>query len=138
MQIAFAANTRVVLARRRSTTVASGLAFNRRVGDGDLLDLDEGEWLVRHVIQEIIEIAKKKGIHLDLEDELERTLSYLESVRGHVSSLCLDVLNGRSTEIDSLNGAIAAEAEALGMEAPYNRTVANLVKIIEKTYDKRL
>jgi 2-dehydropantoate 2-reductase len=116
----------------------SALVGITRLKIGDLLDVEEGEWLIRRIIKEIIEIANKKGIKLNLEEELQRAMYYFESIRGHVSSLCLDVLNGRTTEIDSLNGAIATEAQALGLEAPYNRTLANLVKIIEKTYDKRL
>ncbi|MFC1931337.1 ketopantoate reductase family protein [Chloroflexota bacterium] len=116
----------------------SALVGITRLKIGDLLSVEEGEWLIRRVIREIVEIANKKGIKLNLEEEHERAMSYFKSIKGHVSSLCLDVLNGRTTEIDSLNGAIAAEAQALGLEAPYNKTLANLVKIIEKTYDKRL
>lgn len=119
----------------------SALTAITRLNIDDLLGVEEGKWLIQRVIREIVEIANKKGIDLNFEEELEHTMSIFKgtkAIKGHITSLCYDVLNGRTTEIGSLNAAIAAEAETLGFEAPYNKTLANLVKIIEKTYDKRL
>jgi 2-dehydropantoate 2-reductase len=45
-----------------------------------------------------------------------------------------DVLNKKRTEIDFINGAITRQAKALGMQAPVNAVLTELVKTIEATY----
>jgi 2-dehydropantoate 2-reductase len=39
-----------------------------------------------------------------------------------------DVLSGRPTEIDAINGAIVREAEKVGIPTPVNRVLWHLVK----------
>ncbi len=53
--------------------------------------------------------------------------------RDHEPSMRQDMTAGRQTEIDALNGAIAAEAERLGVPAPINRALYRLVKLREST-----
>lgn len=47
------------------------------------------------------------------------------------SSMWEDVTTGRKTEIDFLNGAVARLSESIGLAAPANKTVANLVRQTE-------
>jgi 2-dehydropantoate 2-reductase len=47
------------------------------------------------------------------------------------SSTAQDVLRGKRTEIDALNGYVAERAAALGIAAPVNRTLHALVKLRE-------
>ena len=49
----------------------------------------------------------------------------------HRSSMLQDIERGRRTEIDYLNGRIAALAEERGMEAPFNASLAALVRGLE-------
>ena len=48
------------------------------------------------------------------------------------SSMLQDVLAGRSTEIDFINGWIVKKAEALGIDVPENARLTALIKDIEK------
>jgi 2-dehydropantoate 2-reductase len=47
------------------------------------------------------------------------------------SSMLQDFDRRRPTEIDFINGAILREAEALGIEAPVNRTVTRLIQALD-------
>lgn len=109
-----------------------------RLNQDDLLAVTEGTELIRETMREIVEIANKKGIPLNFEEEFERDISVFKSAGHRMPSLGYDVIGGRKTEIDYANGAIVAEAAKLGIKAPYNRMLTNLIRIIEKTYDKRV
>ena len=50
---------------------------------------------------------------------------------GGQPSLLQDVLKGRRTEIDHLNGYVLRRGEALGIATPANRTLHALVKLLE-------
>ena len=45
-----------------------------------------------------------------------------------------DVKAGHATEIDHVNGAVACEASALGMEVPVTATLWRLVRVRERGY----
>ncbi|UCC21896.1 MAG: 2-dehydropantoate 2-reductase [Planctomycetota bacterium] len=66
------------------------------------------------------------------EDFLEVFYSKLVPVTAeHKSSTLQDILAGKKTEIDALNGAVIKLAEKHRVEVPYNRAVYNIVKFIE-------
>jgi 2-dehydropantoate 2-reductase len=48
------------------------------------------------------------------------------------ASMLQDIERGRRTEVDVINGAIVARAEALGVDAPHNRRVLELVHSFER------
>jgi 2-dehydropantoate 2-reductase len=43
-----------------------------------------------------------------------------------------DILGSRKTEIDALNGTIAKRGEKLGVKAPVNMVLRDLIKVLEK------
>ena len=45
--------------------------------------------------------------------------------------MLLDMLAGRPTEIDALNGALLREAERVGQSAPTNAFLTQLVRALE-------
>jgi 2-dehydropantoate 2-reductase len=50
------------------------------------------------------------------------------STAGHRSSMLQDIERGRRTEVDAINGQVAARAAAHGLAAPVNATLARLVR----------
>jgi 2-dehydropantoate 2-reductase len=62
--------------------------------------------------------------------------SVCKATGSNVSSMLQDVLNGKRTEIDFINGAIVRQAKALGIPTPINEVLTNIVKTIESAYDK--
>ncbi|MFC1823712.1 ketopantoate reductase family protein [Thermodesulfobacteriota bacterium] len=109
-----------------------------RLRVGDLVARDEGKALLRQITDECVEVAEKKGIKLDPEETFNLLVSTGTATGEHISSMLGSILSMRKTEIGSLNEAVANEAEKLGIEAPVNRTVALLVRILENTYDRRV
>jgi len=43
-----------------------------------------------------------------------------------------DILNGRQTEIEMMNGAIVREGKALGIETPVNLALTNLITYLSR------
>src|SRR5207302_9416925 len=78
--------------------------------------------------REAFDVARTRGIRLSFDDPEAYTRSYAEKIHDARPSMLLDVLAGRPTEIDVINGAIPPAARELGLSAPVNETVTALVK----------
>ena len=52
----------------------------------------------------------------------------------HESSMLQDILAGKRTEIDALNGAVLKLADEAAVAVPHNAAVCNLIKFVESTY----
>jgi len=109
-----------------------------RVKNGELLRFAETRQLMTEAVGEAAAIARARGIKLLGQNPAARVRKVAAATGDNLSSMLQDVLCGRRTEIDAINGAIAAEAEKLGMDAPVNRTLTWLVKSLEKSYDRRI
>lgn len=99
---------------------------------GDLLHYESTRRLMRDVVREVYDVAGAEGIALQPASaeayarHLFRTL--IPRTAAHPPSMLQDVRLGRRTEIDALNGAVAARAERLGLRAPVNAAIADLVR----------
>lgn len=109
-----------------------------RVRNGDLPSTAAGIELIHDVVRECLAVVEAKGIKLILDDPEGRVVAVCKGTAGNLNSMFQDILAGRRTEIDYINGAVAREAESLGLEAPVNRTLAQLIKALEGTADKRV
>ncbi|MDP3737668.1 MAG: ketopantoate reductase family protein [Hyphomonadaceae bacterium] len=95
------------------------------------LDCPAGRRVAASVVGEVVAVAAAKGIRLE-RGRIEARIDYaLASHRTHKASMLQDRLAGRRTEIEQINGAIVWEAEAVGLQAPVNATLADLVRMIE-------
>ncbi|MFO1413548.1 MAG: 2-dehydropantoate 2-reductase [Burkholderiales bacterium] len=83
------------------------------------------------VVAEAIAVAQADGVRLPTDGLLERVLALGAAMPGQISSTAQDVLQGKATEIDALNGYVAQRGEALGVPTPVNRTLHALVKLLE-------
>jgi 2-dehydropantoate 2-reductase len=63
---------------------------------------------------------------------VEAALQRVTTMMTTMSSTAQDIMKGKPTEIDYLNGLIARESKALGMSAPINAMLAALVKLKEQ------
>jgi 2-dehydropantoate 2-reductase len=77
-------------------------------------------------------VAEAKGIKLNYPDPAAHTLEVCAATRGNQSSMLQDILHGRPTEIETINGAILREGAVLGIETPVNGVLTRLVKFFEK------
>jgi 2-dehydropantoate 2-reductase len=91
---------------------------------------DESEFsALGHLLHELIkegkQVAKAAGIKLH-EDPWE--MNKIGAMTNHPPSMLYDIRRNLSTEVDFLSGAIAREAERVGVPAPLHTTVYRLIK----------
>jgi len=83
------------------------------------------------LVDECIAVAKAKGIVLDPADIKDRVLKLGPSMPATLSSTYQDLAKGKLTEIDSLNGYIAAQGRRHGVPTPLNAALHALVRLRE-------
>jgi len=83
---------------------------------------------VEGAIREAVNVAAKEGIKRDEKSVMEVVYSVAEKTSGNTSSMLQDVLKGRMTEIDSINGYIIRTAKKHKIEAPVNEALYGMVK----------
>jgi len=90
---------------------------------------DESAWQVAFACaREADEVARARGVALGFDDPLAYVRAFGAKIPAARPSMLLDVLAGRPTEIDVLNGAIPPAARELGLGAPVNEAVSALVR----------
>jgi 2-dehydropantoate 2-reductase len=83
------------------------------------------------VAEESERIVAKAGISLAYPDIKSKVYAVCEGTAQNTSSMLQDILRGKRTEIDAINGAIVEKAKALNINAPVNEMLTCLVKVIE-------
>jgi len=101
------------------------------VRNGLLLRIPSALEVMKSAIDEIVEVARVRGIALPYDDPWEKVLDVARLTGDNRSSMLQDVEAGRGTEIDAINGAVAKEAADRGVPAPVNLTLTRLIKAIE-------
>ncbi|HET7090219.1 MAG TPA: ketopantoate reductase C-terminal domain-containing protein, partial [Anaerolineae bacterium] len=72
-------------------------------------------------------------IALPYADPFERARQVAQATATNRSSMLQDVLKGRPTEIDAINGKIVERGRAVDIPTPINATLAALVRALERT-----
>ena len=86
--------------------------------------------VMRSAVDEALAVASALNIKLPA-DTHERVMKVADIMPGQRSSTAQDLARHRPTEIDYLNGFIAAEGQRLGLSTPVNHTLSALVKQLE-------
>jgi 2-dehydropantoate 2-reductase len=84
------------------------------------------------IIGETVQVAAKLNIALVLDQLLEASGRLGNAMAEAFSSTAHDLFNGKPTEIDSLNGYVAAMGRRVGVATPVNDTIYALVKLAER------
>lgn len=87
-----------------------------------------------NVTRETCEIARAEGIVLDADERVAFQHDLFRTAGGRASMLG-DVLAGRRTEVDTINGAAIMYADMHGLAAPLNRALFALVKGLERSFE---
>jgi 2-dehydropantoate 2-reductase len=91
----------------------------------------DGRELAQDIASEVVAVARASGIDADVRG-VHATINHaIDHHHGHKASMLVDILAGRRTEIESLNGAVVAAAERLGVAVPKTRTLLALVRLVE-------
>lgn len=89
--------------------------------------------MVKPIIDEIVAVAQAKGIELNSDELLQKVeAAYPKEAQGlHYPSMHQDYANGRLTEVDYLNGQIAAYGQAANIPTPHNTMLTHLIHQLE-------
>jgi len=104
-----------------------------RVRNGVLLEHEPAVRVMEEAVREAVRAAATRGIRFAEDEALAQAKEVARRTAGNRSSMLADILAGRRTEIDYINGAIAAMAPA-----PVNRVLAELVRALEASSACRL
>lgn len=88
--------------------------------------------VMRQVVEETVAVAQAAGVRLPAQDLVATTWQLADSMAETLSSTAQDVLRGKRTEIDALNGYVARRGAELGVATPVNQTLHALVKLLEE------
>lgn len=102
-----------------------------RVRNGRLLELPEALEIMRSAVEEGVAVARRAGVEIPIADPWAHVQEVARLTAANRSSMLQDIEARRRTEIDVISGAVAREAERVGMTVPVNRTLAALVKCLE-------
>lgn len=105
----------------------------------ELLEDQDMQAFLRGLCLEIAEVMKARGTRL--EDEQDPYAPLLRSQRAlgrNYPSMWQDLVRGFRTEIDAINGGIVDEAERLGIRAPINRAIVQLIHSRERQARRHL
>ena len=106
-----------------------------KVTYGEILASADAKQLLEGTVYEVLAVAKAAGIKPPgLEDPqvaLAGAYKIAEQMAATRSSTAQDMMRGKKTEIDSLNGFIARKGRELGVPTPLNHALYTLVKLAE-------
>jgi 2-dehydropantoate 2-reductase len=97
----------------------------------------EGEGIpaVMHdVVRECLAVAEASGVTIP-GDPTRTVPEIARTMPGQYSSTAQDLMRGKPTEIDHLNGYVMRKGTQLGVPTPVNRTLHSLVKLLEAPRD---
>jgi 2-dehydropantoate 2-reductase len=99
--------------------------YGRMAGDAATRDV------MTAAVRETVAVARASAVDLDEAEALAAVWRTAEAMSMQYSSTAQDILRGKPTEIDMLNGYVAERGKALGIDTPVNRTLHALVRLRE-------
>jgi 2-dehydropantoate 2-reductase len=103
--------------------------------NGTLADVPELRFLVVQAVREAVIVSVAAGVRPH-RDPVENTFRVIEANKRNRSSMLQDILKGKRTEIDAINGMVCAMGRKAGIPTPFNDTITALVKGIEKCHER--
>lgn len=101
-----------------------------RISYGRLVDSAGVPEVMRDVVAECLAVARAEGVSVP--GDVEATVRGLAATMpGQYSSTAQDVMRGKPSEIDHLNGLVVRRGAAHGVPTPVNRVLHTLVRLIE-------
>jgi 2-dehydropantoate 2-reductase len=101
---------------------------------GDIADprLDP---LKQLVVDECLSVARASGVALDF--DVMTTLREVFGPSRNIASMRQDLMRGKRTEIDFMNGAVVSRGRQLGVDCPVNAALVAIIKRLEDSHKIR-
>jgi 2-dehydropantoate 2-reductase len=108
----------------------NALSALSRLPYGELVRREGVAAVMRDVVAECLAVAAADGVQVpgDVEAAVRRIA---QSMPAQFSSTAQDLMRGRRSEIDHLNGHVVRRGDALGVAVPANRVLHTLVRLAE-------
>ena len=116
----------------------NALAAVLRVPNGVLAEVPECQDIMAATAREAAQVAEALGIRLPYDDPAAKTLEVCGLTAANHASTLQDILRGRPTEIDVINGAVAELGARHGVPTPVNTLLTQLVFALEATSGDRI
>jgi 2-dehydropantoate 2-reductase len=102
-----------------------------RLPYGELVQRPGVAAVMRSTVDECLAVAAASGVTIpgDVDAAVARIAA---TMPGQFSSTAQDLMAGKPTEIDHLNGFVAREGARLGVATPVNRTLWTLVTLVDR------
>ena len=104
------------------TAALTGLAA------GKLTECPDSHALVTDTAREAVAVANALGYEIDADERVEAIHALLAKAGPSKASMLQDTEAGRQTEVDVINGAVVSAADDLGVPAPLNRALTQMIK----------
>jgi 2-dehydropantoate 2-reductase len=98
---------------------------------GPMLEVEGTMDVVASAVQEAVMVARASGVSMP-EDVLEQILKIPSAMPNQMSSTAQDVVRGKPSEIDFLNGYVVRKGAELGIPTPTNHALQVMVKLAER------
>jgi 2-dehydropantoate 2-reductase len=115
------------------TLSAPCAAFDVTVGE--LMTNPEACAVALGCMLEAYRVAIAQGIEFPFSDPVEYVTTFASTIPNASPSLRLDLLAGRRSEIDVINGQVVELSRELGLDAPYNETLCAIVRQRESHFE---
>jgi 2-dehydropantoate 2-reductase len=87
---------------------------------------------LERAVAEAAAVARASGVRLPTDDPAAAAWKLAEAMPQATSSTAQDLVRGKRTEIDALNGFVARKGAALGVDTPVNQALWALVRLLEE------
>jgi len=99
-----------------------------RVKNGDLAKCPD---LIKSIVHELILVANKEGLNYSEEEVFENIMNIIKESKLNKSSMLQDIIKGRKTEIDFLNGAVVELGKKYNINCPVNDSLVGIIRFLE-------
>lgn len=86
--------------------------------------------LKRLVIEECLAVARTEGVTFDI--DFLTAITEVFGASRNIASMRQDVMRGRPTEIDHMNGAVVELGRHVGIDCPVNTALVTLIKAMDR------
>jgi len=121
----------VIWTKLTANAAINPLTATLRCPNGELVRDRNSLAIMEKIVDEVKKLASVQGIKLIQEDMLDYVKNVCHATSGNNSSMLMDILKGRRTEIDAINGRIALLGQKYGVPVPVNECLAGLVRMVE-------
>ncbi|RAR58372.1 ketopantoate reductase [Paraburkholderia unamae] len=98
---------------------------------GELTNVADGEALALEIVAEVAAVAHAHGVAVNAAHVADNVRHALAHHRAHRPSMLQDVMAGRATEIEAINGAVVEAARSRGIAVPHTQTLLQLVRLVD-------